>query len=158
MTSETEAPVAPDGSRGQSRRRATAVWIVLVLAGLLLLLSSFAVWINRVALNTSVFTDTSSSLLDNDQIRSAVANRAVDELFANVDVQAEVEAQLPADYQGLSGAATAGLRQASYQIVDRALEQPVFQDLFRVALEESHTTLVQVLEGGGDRVSTSEGR
>ena len=41
--------------------------------------------------------DTSSSLLDNDQIRSAVANRAVDELFANVDVQAELEAQLPAD-------------------------------------------------------------
>jgi hypothetical protein len=156
MNSQTEAP-APQASRAQSRRRATAVWIVLVLAGLLLLLSSFAVWINRVALNTSVFTDTSSSLLDNDQIRSAVANRAVDELFANVDVQAELEAQLPADYQGLSGAATAGLRQASYQIVDRALEQPVFQDLFRVALEESHTTLVQVLEGGGDRVSTSEG-
>ncbi len=154
MNSETEAPAA---SRGQSRGRATAVWIVLVLAGLLLLVSSFAVWINRVALNTSEFTDTSSSLLDNDQIRSAVANRAVDELFANVDVQAEVEAQLPADYQGLSGAATAGLRQASYQIVDRALEQPVFQDLFRVAVEESHTTLVEVLEGGGDRVSTSEG-
>ena len=80
MNSETEAPAA---SRGQSRGRATAVWIVLVLAGLLLLVSSFAVWINRVALNTSEFTDTSSSLLDNDQIRSAVANRAVDELFAN---------------------------------------------------------------------------
>ena len=99
--------------------------------GLLLLLSSFAVWINRVALNTGTFTDTSSSLLDNDEIRSAVANRAVDELFANVDVQAEVEEQLPTDYKGLSGAATAGLRQASYQIVDRALEQPVFQELFR---------------------------
>jgi hypothetical protein len=157
MSSQTEAPAGPDASRRQSRGRASAVWIVLVVAGLFLLLSSFAVWIDRVALNTGVFTDTSSSLLDNDQIRSAVANRAVDELFANVDVQAEVEAQLPADYQGLSGAATAGLRQASYQIVDRALEQPVFQDLFRVALEESHATLVQVLEGGGDRVSTSDG-
>jgi membrane protease YdiL (CAAX protease family) len=157
MNSETEAPAAPAPARKQSRRRATAVWVVLVLAGLFLLLSSFAVWINRVALNTGVFTDTSSSLLDNDQIRSAVANRAVDELFANVDVQAEVENQLPNDYKGLSGAATAGLRQASYQIVDRALEQPVFQDLFRAALEESHTTLVQVLEGGGSRVSTQEG-
>jgi hypothetical protein len=157
MTSETDAPAPAAPARMQSRRRATAVWIVLVLAGLLLLVSSFAVWINRVALNTGVFTDTSSSLLDNDQIRSAVANRAVDELFANVDVQAEVEAQLPSDYKGLSGAATAGLRQASYQIVDRALEQPVFQDLFRVALEESHATLVEVLEGGGDRVSTQEG-
>ena len=157
MSSETEAPAPAAAARAQSRSRATAVWILIVLAGLLLLLSSFAVWINRVALNTGVFTDTSSSLLDNDQIRSAVATRAVDELFANVDVQAEVEEQLPSDYKGLSGAATAGLRQASYQIVNRALEQPVFQDLFRVALEESHTTLVQVLEGGGDRVSTQEG-
>jgi Short C-terminal domain len=146
-----------DAPREQSRGRATAVWALLVLAGVLLLLSSFAVWIDRVALNTGEFTDTSSSLLENDQIRSAVANRAVDELVANVDVQAEVEEQLPEDYKGLSGAATAGLRQASYQIVDRALEQPVFQDLFRIALEESHTTLVEVLEGGGDRISTDEG-
>ena len=152
----TQAPQTAETAR-QSRGRATGVWIILVVAGLLLLLSSFAVWIDRVALNTSVFTDTSSSLLDNDAIRRSVANRAVDELFANVDVQAEVETQLPEDYKGLSGAATAGLRQASYQIVDRALEQPVFQDLFRVALEESHTTLVQVLEGGGDRVSTDQG-
>jgi membrane protease YdiL (CAAX protease family) len=157
VTSDTQAGPVPPTTRRQSRGRATAVWVVLVLAGLLLLLSSFAVWINRVALNTSVFTDTSSSLLDNDQIRSAVANRAVDELFANVDVQAEVEEQLPADYKGLSGAAAAGLRQASYQIVDRALEQPRLQDLFRLAVEESHTTLVEVLEGGGDRVSTEEG-
>jgi hypothetical protein len=157
MSTKIEAPAAPEPSRRQSHGRSASVWIVLVIAGLFLLLSSFAVWINRVALNTGVFTDTSSSLLDNDEIRQAVANRAVDELFANVDVQAEVQAQLPPDYKGLSGAATAGLRQASYQIVDRALEQPAFQDLFRVALEESHKTLVEVLEGGGSRVSTQEG-
>ena len=157
MSTEIQASADAGTARGQSRGRSAAMWIVLVIAGLLLLLSTFAVWINRVALNTGVFTDTSSSLLDNPEIRTAVANRAVDELFANVDVQAEVEAQLPSDYKGLSGAAAAGLRQASYQIVDRALEQPVFQDLFRVAVEESHTTLVQVLEGGGDRVSTQGG-
>jgi Short C-terminal domain len=155
MSTQVDPQLEP--RRAQSRGRATAVWAVLVVAGLLLLLSSFAVWINRVALNTTVFSDTSGSLLDNNQIRRAVANRAVDELFANVDVEEEVQAQLPPDYKGLSGAATAGLRQASYQIVDRALEQPVFQDLFRVAVEESHTTLVQVLEGGGDRISTEEG-
>ena len=155
----TGAEGAPPAAqpRRQTRGRSTAMWIVLVLAGLLLLLSAFAVWINRVALNTEVFTSTSSSLLDNDEIRSAVANRAVDELFANVDVQAELEDKLPSEYQGLSGPAAAGLRQASYQIVDRALEQPVFQQLFKISLEQSHKTLVQVLEGGGDRVSTESG-
>lgn len=134
-----------------------AMWAVLVLAGLLLLLSAFAVWVNRVALDTEVFTSTSSSLLDDDEIRSAVANRAVDELFANVDVQAEIESQLPEDYTGLSGVAAAGLRRASYEIIDRALEEPIFQQLFKISLEESHETLVQVLEGGGDQVSTEDG-
>jgi hypothetical protein len=157
MSAQAEtAPAAP--ARTQSRGRGAAVWIVLVVAGLLLLLSSFAVWINRVALNTSVFADTSSSLLDDPAIRSAVANRAVDELFANVDVEAEVKGQLPSGYKGLSGPATAGLRQASYQIVDRALQQPRFQNLFKITLAETHRTLVQVLEGGGERVSTQNGQ
>ena len=157
MSAQSDVIEPPEPTRRQSRRRATGVWVVLVIAGLLLLLSSFAIWINRVALNTGVFTDTSSSLLDDPAIRSAVANRAVDELFANVDVQAEVEKQLPGDYQGLAGPATAGLRQASYQIVDRALEQPAFQQLFKVTLRETHRTLVEVLEGGGVRVSTANG-
>jgi len=78
MTAQEAAPVEP---RGQSRGRATAVWVVLVVAGLLLLVSSFAIWINRVALNTNVFSDTSTALLDDPAIRSAVATRAVDELF-----------------------------------------------------------------------------
>ena len=157
MTAQPEPTPAPEPARRQSRRRATGVWVVLVIAGFLLFLSSFAIWINRVALNTNVFTNTSSSLLDDPAIRSAVANRTVDELFANVDVQAEVEKQLPADYQGLAGPATAGLRQASYQIVNRALEQPAFQQLFKATLRTTHETLVEVLGGGGPRVSTENG-
>jgi hypothetical protein len=133
------------------------MWVVLVLAGVLLLLSSFAVWINRVALNTGVFTDTSSELLADDAIRNAVATRAVDELFSTVDVQAELEAQLPEDFKSLSGPAAAGLRQASYEIVDRALERPALQSLFAATMEETHRTLVEVLEGGGPRVSTEGG-
>jgi hypothetical protein len=145
-------PAEPPG-----RGRAIGAWIALVLAALLLLLSSFAVWVNRVALNTDVFVDTSSELLEDDAIRSAVATRAVDELYAEVDVASLLEDRLPDDYQSLSGPAAAGLRQASYEIVDRALERPAMQKLWAISLEQSHLTLVQVLEGGGDRVSTDEG-
>ena len=157
MSAETVTSPEVEPTSGHGRGRSVAVWAVLVVAGLLLLLTSFAVWINRVALNTQVFTDTTTQLLDDDAIRSAVATRAVDELFANVDVQAEVEAKLPTDVQSLSGPATAALQQASYQIVDRALKQPALQELFAASLEESHKTLVQILEGGGSRVSINGG-
>jgi hypothetical protein len=156
----TEIVASPEAKKpksGQGRGRSAAVWIVLVVAGLLLLLTSFAVWVNRVALNTQVFTDTSSELLDDDAIRAAIATRSVDGLFDNVDVQAEVEAKLPKDVKSLSGPATAALQQASYQIADRALQQPAFQELFAATLAESHKTLVEVLEGGGPRVSTEGG-
>lgn len=157
MSVGIDTPETIEEPTRQGRGRAIAVWVLLVLAGLLLLLSSFAVWVNRVALNTTVFTDTSAELLDDEAIRGAVATRAVDELFNSVDVQAEVEGQLPKDFKSLSGPAAAGLRQASYQILDRSLEQPALQGLFAKALEQSHKTLVDVLKGGGDTASTEGG-
>lgn len=155
------AEIEPSQLSGRAPRqtmgRSFAVLVVLVLAGLFLLLSTFAVWVNRVALNTNVFVDTSTELIEDDAIRKAVGTRAVDELFDSVDIEAEIKQQLPRDYKSLSGPATAGLRQGSYRIVDRALEQPALQRLWALSLEQSHRTLVQVLEGQGDRVSTEEG-
>ena len=157
MTSQDATPAPATPGPKKRRGRATLAWIALVLAGLFLLLSSFAVWVNRVALNTEVFADTSSQLIEDDAIRTAVATRAVDELFDSVDVAAELEAQLPADYKRLSGPATAGLREASYTLVARALEQPRLQSVWSATIEETHETLVQVLEGDGDRISTEGG-
>lgn len=153
MTSDEPSAAAPSRSRG----RTIAVWVALVVAGLLLLVSSFAVWVNRVALNTSVFTSTSSDLLADDAIRKAIATRAIDELFASVDVQAEVEEQLPENFKSLAGPATAGLRQASYAILERALEQPRLQSLFEATLRESHRSLLLVLEGRASGVTTEGG-
>jgi Short C-terminal domain len=157
MSSEVQAPPTAETARVQSKGRSVAVWIVLVLAGLLLLLSSFAVWVNRVALNTDVFTETSTELIEDDAIRQAVATRAVDELFLAVDVEAELEERLPADYKRLAGPARAGLREGAYTIVDRAFERPRLQRLWALTVEQSHRTLVRVLEGDEGTVSTTGG-
>jgi hypothetical protein len=157
VTDSAAAAVDARAPAAGRRARSIAVWTLLVLAGLFLLLGSFAAWVDRVALDTEVFVDTSSELLDDDAIRSVVAARAVDELFDNVDVQAEIEGQLPDDLQSLSGPAAAGLRQASYQLVDRALERPALQRLWAASLRETHRTLVDVLEDDVAAVSTSGG-
>ena len=82
------------------RGRSIAVWVVLVLAGLLLLLSSFAVWVNRVALNTDVFVDTSTELIEDDAIREAVAagHVNVDTILQNlVRESAELSFSVPTE-------------------------------------------------------------
>jgi hypothetical protein len=156
VSEQVETQTIPPAPRG-SRARRVSVYVVLVLAGLLLLLSSFAVWIDRVALNTDVFVDTSRDLIEDDKIRQAVAQRAVDELYANVDVEAVIEARLPDDVKSLAGPTSAGLREAAPQIFDRALEQPALQRLWEATLERTHEELVQVLEGGGTTVTTEGG-
>jgi hypothetical protein len=155
--SQPDMPTPAAAPAQEHRVRSAAAWIALVVAGVLLLLSSFAVWVDRVALNTDVFVDTSSELIEDDTIREAVSTRAVDELYASVDVAELLEDRLPDDYQSLSGPAAAGLRQASYQLLDRALQQPALQRLWALSLEQSHRTLVRVLEGDGDTVSTEGG-
>jgi hypothetical protein len=141
---------------GPSRFRGAAAYAALVVAALLVLLSAYAVWIERVALDTRGFTETSAALIEDDRIRAAVTTRAVDELFESVDVEAEIEEQLPEDLQPLSGAAAAGLREASYRLVDRALEQPSLQRAWELAVEEAHRALVRALERDGDGL-VSEG-
>ena len=128
-----------------------------MVAGLLLLLSSFAVWVDRVALNTDEFVATSSELLEDEAIRTAVATQVVDELFDSVDVEAEIEDKLPEDLESLSGPATAGLREGSYQLVARALERPRLQRLWALSVEQTHETLVRVLESEEGTVSTEGG-
>ncbi|HSI98551.1 MAG TPA: SHOCT domain-containing protein, partial [Gaiellaceae bacterium] len=154
----SEQPLTPEAPHAVgTRANSVAVWVVLVVAGILLLLTSFAVWVNRVALNTSVFVDTSAELIRDDAIRKAVAARVVDELFDNVDVEAEIEGKLPEDLQVLSGPATAGLRQASYQVVERAFERPALQRLWAASLERSHAALVRLLEDDVPVFSTRDG-
>ncbi len=90
-------------------------------------------------------------------IRKAVATNVVDELFGSVDVESEVEGKLPEDLKSLSGPATAGLREGAYQLVDRALQQPRLQGLWALSVEQSHQTLVRVLESEEGTVSTEGG-
>jgi hypothetical protein len=153
--SATPAPAV----RGPRTRlsRSVAVWIVLAVAGLLLLLTSFAVWVDRVALNTERFVDTSTELIEDDAIRKAVASRAVDELFESVDVEAELEERLPKDFKNLSGPARAALREAAYTLVARALGQPRLERVWALTVEQTHRTLVLVLEGDPETVSTEGG-
>lgn len=157
MSEHTTAPIDAPSVAIVGRGRWVGVYVLLALGGLLLLATSFAVWANRVALNTNQFVTTSSRLLDDDAIRQVIATRAVDTLYDNVDVQAELQKQAPKDLKPLSAVAAAGLRQGAYLLVDRALQQPQLQGVWQATLRQAHRELVDVLKGGGPAVSTEQG-
>ena len=103
------------------------------------------VWINRVALNTSVFTDTSSRAPRRRRDPQRRWRRAPSTSSSRTSTsQAEIEEQLPDDYQGALGPghrrAAAGRRTRSSTARSSSR---VFQKLFAIALEQSHATLVR---------------
>jgi hypothetical protein len=144
--------VNPD--RPRLRRTVAAILVVATLVGFV---SVFAVWAKRQLLETSTYTETSTKLLENEDIRTAVAGFLVDELYANVDVQAQLAKRLPPQLKPLAGPAAGGLRQLADRAAITALERPRVQQAWAKANENAHATLLNLIEGGGSVVSTQGG-
>ena len=147
MSGETAAP---------TRRRGWARALV-VLASVLAFAAILAVWANRQLLNTDNWTNTSTELLENRAIRDQVGVFIVDQLYANVDVSAELSAALPERLQPLAGPAAGGLRQLAEQASKEALSRPRAQQAWADANRNAQLALLKVLEGGGPVVSTEGG-
>jgi hypothetical protein len=152
-TPSQQVPPQPAPPR-QPRTQRGAVIALLVAASILAFVATFAVWVNRQLLETDTWTNTSSKLLEDPEIQSQVADFMVNALYANVDVQAELQQALPPRLQPLAGPAAAGLRQLATNLANRALESPRFQELWENANREAQETLVNVVEEGGSEPVT----
>jgi hypothetical protein len=136
------------GSPGKQRRG--SVYALLALASLLAFLSVFAIWANRQALENDTWTDTSTKLLEDEDIRVAVAGFMVDSLFTNVDVQAELAQALPPRLQPLAGPAAGALRQLADRLANEALQRPRVQKLWEEANRTANQKLIDVVVHGED--------
>jgi uncharacterized membrane protein len=131
--------------------------ILIVLATVIGFLAGFAVWVNRQALETDNWVDTSGKLLEDEEIQKAVSTFMVNELFTNVDVEQRLQQRLPPQAQALAGPATGGLRELADQLALRALQNPSVQQLWEDANRAAHQQLLDVINGGGSTVSTENG-
>ena len=129
----------------------------MILGSVLAFLSVFAIWTERQALNTDDWVSTSGRLIQNETIRTTLSDYLVDQLYENVDVEAELEERLPKDIKELAGPAAGGLRQVAGDGAERVLETATAQTLWEDANRSAHEQLISVLEDKGDAVSTSEG-
>jgi hypothetical protein len=144
------------GSDAGAQRRTIAI-AVIVLASVIGFFSVFALWVKREALETETWTRTSSELLENEEIRDAVADFIVAQLYQHVDVEREIARRLPPDIRGLAGPAAGGLRQAATEGARRALEQPRVQAAWEDANRVAHENLLALLDDDLEGVSTAGG-
>jgi hypothetical protein len=131
--------------------------VLVLLGALFAVLSLLAAYIRFQGLDTNTVRNTADDLISDKEIRDQVAATLVDQFYANVDVQAELEKKLPAEAQGLAGPASAGLRELSDRTAVRMLERPRVQALWVNSVTKAHSQLIKVLEDDTGALSTENG-
>jgi hypothetical protein len=139
----------------QPHRKGVA--LLLVVASFLTFVAIFSFWVNRQAMNTENWVDTSSELLEREEVQEQLATFLVAQLYANVDVEAELRKALPPEAGALAGPAAGGLRQLAQQVAERALTSAQVQAIWEQANRAAHEQFLAVVNGGGSAVSTDEG-
>lgn len=135
-------------------RRAATLALVAV-SCVLVVASAFAICLRQVALDTPTWVTASAEFLENDEIRSTVAEYLVDQLFESTDVAARFETVLPSGLQRLAGPVSGLVRREAVGVADAMLARPRVQALWVEANRVAHTQLVAAVEGDPEALSAN---
>src|SRR4051794_34349503 len=129
------------------RARRVGVGAILVLATIVATITIFAIWAQRQVADTDNWTDTTTQLLENENVRNALGTYLVQELFAAAPIEDSLRNALPPNLQPLAGPAAAGLRQVAQRNAPRVLGTTAALNAWRKANEQGHTLLLKILRG-----------
>jgi hypothetical protein len=131
--------------------------MLVVVASVVALLSALNIWVERQVLQTDNFTDTSTKLIQNDEIRGALSIYLVDRLYQNVDVAQALQRRLPPQAKGLAAPLADALQPVLTRRADRLLARPKVQQLWANATRRAHQLFIAVLDGKKQILVTSGG-
>ena len=161
IQAERDAPRSGHERIGKPRRRRvrrSVVAVLVALSCLLVLLSATVVWAHRTLLNTGTFVGTVGPVFQDPAVASAVAARATDELFTELNLQARLRDALPPKASFAAVPITNATKGYVAGELTKVLTSPRFQAVWTAALTATHKRLVAVLRGQNTAaISTSGG-
>jgi Short C-terminal domain len=140
-------PAHPSGSQNRAMRgRRIGVGALLVIGTLLWTALGFAIWANRQALDTDNWVDTSSALLEDDDIRTALGLFIIDRLYQSDAVEERLTEVLPPRLVRLAKPAAAGLKEVAQRNAGRVLGTSAALQSWEAANRTAHQTLLRIVE------------
>jgi hypothetical protein len=130
---------------------------LVVLASILLVFAILSTWIRAQIIDTEGWTQTSVRLLENEKVREVVANDLSERLLTVVNVQSLATEKLPHALAPLAPILSTAAAQVVPQAIDRALAIPAVQELWGRANKVAHAQVLELLNGGGNTLSTTGG-
>ena len=121
--------------------------MLVALSCLLVLLSTTEVWAHRTLLNTPTFVGTVAPVFEDPAVASAVAARATDALFTELNLQARLRDALPPRASIAAVPVTNATKGYVAGQLTSVLTSAQFQAVWTAALTFTHQQLVAVLRG-----------
>jgi Short C-terminal domain len=146
-------PAEPGTTESSHRIVAT---VLVVLGAICILISTISVWIRDVALDPEVWSDTSSEVLQSENVRNSLSIYIVDQAYSSAEAEARLEEALPERLKPLAGQIAAQLQAVAYESASRALERPRVQELWRSTNRAVNEQLVALLEDDTERVQLTD--
>ena len=107
--------------------------------------SVVGVWLNRTITDTDRYVETVAPLVRDPAIQKAVAARLEKALYANVDIEAEVQQVLPERATVLAAPITAGVKSLVSDLIQRVITSDRFAELWDRANRLAQEQVVAVL-------------
>jgi hypothetical protein len=145
------------GPRNVPRWRRIVAAVLLAVGVLLVPLSLSAIWVRRTLLDTDRYVSTVGPLAGNSEIQHGLADRVTTALFADGNVEKRVAEVLPPRAAVLASPISSGLESVADRAALRLFQSDRFQTLWENVNRRAHSAVVEVLTGGGSRVSTEDG-
>lgn len=121
--------------------------VLLALATLFWTVGGVSIWVNRQALDTQNWVDTSDALLRDETIRVALSNALLDRLYESAPVERRLREQLPPELRGLSAPVAAAVREAARRRVPELLGSDAALAAWEAANRVAHKTLIKLVDG-----------
>ena len=153
-----DAPTKPAEKPAETKHRhRKLVWALVVLASVVLLVSMIANWVQTEVLSSNQLANQTDKILKNKDVQEQLSIFAVDQLYADVDVQAQIQQKLPPPAQPLAAPITAATRQLATNVAQTALASPQVQALVSNAVGRAQQQFIDLVENKGRFVSSEGG-
>ena len=155
QTSVTVAAQSADTSRHTGRK--WAVGILIFLGLILLTLANLAFWAYFTLLNTNGWVAAVGPLSKDPAVAGLVSQYVVGQVFEGADIEAVAQEALPPELQIFAGPLVVGLERVADQAVTTLIMTDGFNQAWVAFNRISHTTVMDVLKGKGNRLYFQEG-
>ncbi|HET9201426.1 MAG TPA: hypothetical protein VFO84_10705 [Dehalococcoidia bacterium] len=137
--------------------RGVAVWLLIVLGGVLLFVANAGLWVDREIYDSDNFVETTNQVFEDEDIQAAMADRLTARLVAAADISNRLDEELPERLRVLALPIASAAEDFIHDAVVRILESDGFARLRTRILEVFHENLIRVIEDDNNLLSTDSG-